>query len=157
MFLWEVEENSKFGHILQFQGKKGDPQDADRHDSFWVEKWGVRLPWALSVSSLQTSRVPCRLYGRNAAALRIRVNTEDCIIKTIFLLKTFTKMKCLAPVGLRRDLASFKHHNYRTMKTESFMYICISGACTQISFLGWPLKMHTLDSEIIFCKTSPSI
>lgn len=51
------------------------------------------------------------------------MNTEDCIIKTIFLLKTFTKMKCLAPIGLRRDLASFKHHDYRTMKTQSFMYI----------------------------------
>lgn len=96
----------------------------------------VRLPWALSVSSLQTSRVPCRLYDRNAAALRVRVNTEDCIIKTIFLLKTFTKMKCLAPIGPRRDLASFKHHDYRTMKTESFMYIYISVELAH-RFLSW--------------------
>ena len=51
------------------------------------------------------------------------MNTEGCIVKTIFLLKSFTKMKCLAPIGLRRDLASFKHHDYRTMKTVIYVYI----------------------------------
>lgn len=34
----------------------------------------------------------------------------------------------------------------------------ISGVCTQIPFLGYhPLKMHTSDAKITFCKTSPSM
>ena len=72
----------------------------------------MRIQLTLSVSSLQAMRLPCSFYGRNTEVLRIRLNTEGCIIKTIFLLQSVTKMKCLAPIGLRRDLAGFKHHDY---------------------------------------------
>lgn len=52
---------------------------------------------------LGATPAPCSLDDGNTVALAIGLNTEGPIIKNIFLLESSTKMKCLAPVGLRRS------------------------------------------------------